>query len=192
MNLPASIVLAQEIIPSGEPEQIEQITVIERTTQEHTDRLRRPSPRNVHPKQHGCVRAELMVAEGIPERLRHGIFREARGYPAVVRFSNAKQRDDQLPDGHGMAIKLLDVPGEKILEQERHAETQDFILIDHPVFFARNVAEMLPLMRDFRRLMTGGPIEKSRTLLKILSSPRRPFRILRKAGAKRPMSVWRR
>ena len=87
-----------------------------------------------------------------------------------------------------MAIKLLDVSGEKLLEHEQHAETQDFVLIDHPVFFARNVAEMLPLMRDFRRLMTGGPLERTRTLLKALFSLRQPFRILRKAGAKRPHS----
>jgi hypothetical protein len=32
-----------------------------------------------------------------------------------------------------MAIKLLDVPGDKILPAERQGREQDFIMINHPV-----------------------------------------------------------
>ena len=90
MNPPAPSPPALEIIPPDEPEQIEQLIVIERTIQEQTDRGKQPSPRNVHPKQHGCVRAEFIIAEGLPERLQRGVFKEPRAFPAVVRFSNAK------------------------------------------------------------------------------------------------------
>jgi hypothetical protein len=180
--------LGEETIPPDEPENIQQLIAIHQTIQELTDRKRSPSPRNLHPKQHGCVRAELIIEGGVPERLRQGIFREPRSYPALVRFSNSIQRDDRLPDAHGMAIKVFDVAGEKLLEHERQAETQDLILIDHPVFFARDVAEMVPLMHEYRRLRTGGPLEKSRTVLKAMLSRDQPYRILRQTISKRPHS----
>jgi hypothetical protein len=37
-----------------------------------------------------------------------------------------------------MAIKLLGVEGEKLLERERHAQTQDFIMINFPGFLAQS------------------------------------------------------
>ena len=55
-----------------------------------------------------------------------------------------------------MAIKLLGVPGEKLLEDEKDATTQDFVLIDNPVFFIRNVADYVPFMEDFRNLKSPG------------------------------------
>jgi hypothetical protein len=180
--------LGEETIPSDESRHIEELVAIHRDIQEHTDRLKRPVPRNVHPKQHGCVRAEFMIAASLPSHVRFGLFREPRVYPAVVRFSNAKQTNDELPDGHGMAIKLFGVEGEKLLEAERHATTHDFILIDHPVFFARNVADMVALMHDFRRLMLGGAAAKALTVLKAAASLDYRFRLLRRAGAKRPHS----
>ena len=38
-----------------------------------------------------------------------------------------------------MAIKLLGVPGEKILEDEKDEETHDFVLLSHNVFFGADV-----------------------------------------------------
>jgi hypothetical protein len=185
----ANVPLGAETVPPNESADIEELLEILRTIQEHADRRKQPVPRTVHPKQHGCVRAELTIEPGLPPELRHGIFREARRYAALVRFSNSKQRDDRLPDGHGMAIKLLGVEGEKLLESEGTAETQDFVLVDHPIFFARNVADFIPLAHDFRRLMLGGPVAKARTILKAIFSWDYRFRLIRKAGAKRPDSV---
>ena len=45
-----------------------------------------------------------------------------------------------------MAIKLLDVPGEKILSNERETQTQDFIMINHPVFFVDDPSRYLALI----------------------------------------------
>ncbi|MFL6735540.1 MAG: catalase family protein [Sphingomonas sp.] len=78
-------------------------------------------------KTHGLVHATLTVLPGIPEHLRHGIFAEERSYPAWVRFSNPGPHVE--PDindvGFGsMSVKLMDVPGEKLMEDERF--TQDF------------------------------------------------------------------
>lgn len=44
---------------------------------------------------------------------------------------------DTQPDLRGLAIKVLDVPGEKLQPDEQ--SSQDFILLNHPVFIVRNV-----------------------------------------------------
>ena len=66
-----------------------------------------------------------------------------RTYPAWIRFSSsaATIQPDTTPDGHGMAIKLMGVEWEKLLESEKLQTTQDFVLINYPTFFIRNVAE---------------------------------------------------
>ena len=79
-----------------------------------------------------------------------GIFVPGRSYKAWIRFSNGNEdatRADAKGDARGMAIKLLGVPGEKILSDERDAQTQDFIMINHPVFFIDDAASYLALER---------------------------------------------
>jgi len=119
------------------------------------DTVRRDSPsgtlarRDAHPKHHGCVRAEFRVADEVPADLRHGIFAQPRSYPAWIRFSNGSPRiqPDAKRDQRGMAIKLMDVPGDKILEAERHERTQDFVLASFPRFFITNVAHYVAFSR---------------------------------------------
>ena len=74
----------------------------------------------------------------------------------MIRFSNAFSPDDRLPDGHGIAIKLFGVPGEKLLDDERDAPTQDFLLADIPVFFVANAQRFLVFMRDQAKLEAQG------------------------------------
>lgn len=92
-------------------------------------------PRRQHPKHHGCVDGVFQVRGDLPEHLRHGVFAEPRSYRALVRFSNGRAEDDRQRDAHGMAIKLLEVPGEKLIEGRRHEAAQDFVLVDHETFF---------------------------------------------------------
>jgi len=54
---------------------------------------------------------------------------------------NAYPQFDRINDARGMAIKLLDVPGDKLTRDPRHASEQDFVMFNHPVFFVRDVAE---------------------------------------------------
>lgn len=97
-----------------------------------------PIHRDVHVKAHGLVKAYVEVLDDLDEDLRHGVFAEpGRRYPAWVRFSNGsgKRQPDQTPDGRGMAIKLMGVPGDKLLDEPAGAMTQDLLMIDGPVFF---------------------------------------------------------
>jgi catalase len=104
--------------------------------------MQAPKLRGQHTKGHGTVWAEFTIAPELPEDLRVGVFREpGKTYPAWIRFSNALVMDDTKPGLHGMAIKLMGVEGEKVLEDEKTAQTQDFVMLDHPVFFIRNAQD---------------------------------------------------
>ena len=107
--------------------------------------------RDAHPKAHGCVRAEFHVSKNIPTQLAKGIFIPDQTYQAWIRFSNASNdasNADINKDARGIAIKILSVSGQKILESEKQATTQDFIMINHPVFFANDAKRYLSFMND--------------------------------------------
>lgn len=100
--------------------------------------------RDAHAKAHGCVKAQLSVVSTLTPDLRHGVLSEpGKTWQAWIRLSNgnALQQLDNVNDARGMAIKLLDVPGEKLLTSDKAATNQDFVMINHPVFFVRDVAE---------------------------------------------------
>jgi len=50
-----------------------------------------------------------------------------------------------------MAVKLMGVPGEKILEIEREATTQDFVMISHSVFIIDDPTDYLVFQREMTR-----------------------------------------
>jgi Catalase len=105
--------------------------------------------RDAHPKAHGCVTAEFHVLDALPKHLSAGVFVPGQTYQALIRFSNGSKdarRADRKGDARGMAIKLLGVAGDKLLEHERDATTQDFILISHPVFFANDPSRYLSVV----------------------------------------------
>jgi hypothetical protein len=100
-----------------------------------------PIPRDAHPKTHGLVTAEFIVLDDFSYALRHGVFKTSRKFDALIRFSAGDvfvYPDTRVPRSGGMAIKLLGVEGEKLLATERHAATQDFIMINFPGFLAQS------------------------------------------------------
>src|SRR4051794_7001976 len=86
--------------------------------------------RDAHPKHTGVLEGVFTVERDLPARLRVGVFAEPRSFQARIRTSsaNGKIQSDAIPDVRGFAIKLLEVPGEKIAESDEPA-TQDFILL---------------------------------------------------------------
>lgn len=112
-------------------------------------------PRDVHVKQHGCVRARFTVDQDVPEDLRAGVFAEpGKEYAAWIRFSNGspKIQDDKAGDARGMAIKLMGVDGEKLLESEKEAKTQDFLMLNHDAFFIKDAKDYV----EFSKLIAKG------------------------------------
>ena len=108
-----------------------------------------PALRHVHSKAHGCVLADFQVNQTLQDEHQHGIFQSGASYKAWIRFSNGDSdatREDKEGDGRGMAIKLMGVSGEKLLPDESH--TQDFVMINHPVFFINDPQKYLSLIES--------------------------------------------
>ena len=130
-----------EQIPEGEAEDIAKIQklISDQIIQNYPDSVR-PAKRDAHAKHHGCVMADFQVNEVLDPALAFGVFKPKASYKAWIRYSNGsgKSQMDSVGDGRGMAVKLTGISGDKILEAERIAQTQDFLMINHPVFFVEN------------------------------------------------------
>jgi hypothetical protein len=125
--------------------------------------------RQAHPKMHGCVKAEFIVPADLGNELRVGLFKSPGVYEAYIRFSNANSeiKHDANKDVRGMAIKIFGVKGEKLLDEPKDAETQDFVMIDHEVFISRNVKEFQTVIHA----LSQGKVSLLLTLLNPLHWP---------------------
>jgi hypothetical protein len=128
--------------------------------------------RDVHSKTHGCVKGFFVVEPDLPNEFRVGVFSEPRRFPAWIRFSNAGgfapvggTVADSVRDVRGMAVKLLGVPGKKLLEGQEDATTQDFLL-----FTAREFLGAGP--KDFFDLMIAVTANKIALLWFLIRNPR--------------------
>jgi hypothetical protein len=86
-------------------------------------------------KTHGIVRGEFTVRNDLPEHMRRGIFAEPRTFRAWVRFSGPGPYVTPDIDDVGfmsMSIKLMGVPGPKLLDDEQ--STQDMFGVSTPTF----------------------------------------------------------
>ncbi|WP_425914886.1 catalase family protein [Pseudomonas sp. GWSMS-1] len=113
-----------------------------RVVEQHRDNTR--VLRDAHAKAHGCMKAEVTVSADLDSSLQRGVLSEpGKTWQAWMRLSNgnAYPQFDRARDARGMAIKLLDVPGEKLSKSPQHASEQDFVMFNHPAFFVRDVAE---------------------------------------------------
>jgi hypothetical protein len=151
-----------------EPNEDALITRIETTMRRKLERDYAPpvTRRDAHPKHTGLLQATFTVAADLPAALRVGLFAEPRTYQAWIRTSNAsaKPQSDAVKDVRGLAIKLLDVPGEKIPDSDE-PRTQDFVMVSTPAMPLGTVrlfhdaiyygTEWSPLVFAAKMLLTG-------------------------------------
>jgi catalase len=109
--------------------------------------------RDAHPKTHGLVRAEFRVNADVPQDLKHGVFSAPKTYEAWIRFSagSLSIQSDRRLALRGMAIKLMNVPGQKIIKEEATATTQDFLMANNPVYFIRNLSDYSAFVTAIRK-----------------------------------------
>jgi hypothetical protein len=91
-------------------------------------------------KTHGIVRGEFIVHDGLPAQFRHGIFAAPRTYRAWVRFSGPGPYitpDIEDVGFMSISIKLMGVPGPKLMEEEKF--TQDMFGVSTPTFVTPDV-----------------------------------------------------
>gem|GEM_PF-182253 len=103
-------------------------------------------------KTHGAVRAELEVRRDLPEAMRQGLFARPRSYRAWVQFTSHgsnQARDLELLGPLGMNIKLLGVPGAKLLDDERY--THDLITTSTPTWATPDVRADAQLQGEILR-----------------------------------------
>jgi hypothetical protein len=113
----------------------------ERLVAMQTARPGKPT-RALHGKGHAGLRARVRVLPDLPAYARQGFFAEPTERRAYVRFSNGagSLRPDREPDLRGLAVKVLDVDGPKVLGDAR---TQDFLMIDSPTVPFRSPEEFV-------------------------------------------------
>ncbi|WP_427161841.1 catalase family protein [Aliinostoc sp. HNIBRCY26] len=116
-----------------------------------------PDLRQIHTKSHGLLWGEFIVEPNLPDHLRVGLFKTPQTYPTWIRFSSGgapesrgKLRSDRQPDVRGIGIKVMNVDGEKALDDEE--KTQDFTLNSHPTFLTKDIRDYA----DLPKVATGG------------------------------------
>jgi hypothetical protein len=122
----------REDIAPDEDERFERYALQLRETQRHENR--KGPGRGLHRKTHAAGSARLEIASDVPTEARSGIAALPGVYEALFRFSNGLHRTlaDGLPDLRGLAVKVLGVPGRKVIPGLEDAPTQDFLAINVP------------------------------------------------------------
>jgi hypothetical protein len=126
--------IAEEKLLPGEEEFLNSIIS---TFEQQMRKLWKPGgfERGGNTKTHGIVRGEFIVHDDLPAELRHGIYAQPRTFPAWVRFSGPGPYITPDIDDVGfmsISIKLMGVPGPKLMEEEKH--TVDMFGVSTPTF----------------------------------------------------------
>jgi hypothetical protein len=115
---------------------------VDRTMRPRIAAGQQPVRRAVFLKPHGVAHGTFAIDAGLPPDLAVGVLRR-ESFPCWVRFaSDTLPRAPDRGTTLGLAIKLLGVPGAKLLPGEESAETQDFLLQFVDRFFVPNALEM--------------------------------------------------
>ena len=112
--------------------------------------------RALHAKSLGGARATLTINSDLPAHARVGLFAQATTFDALVRFSNGSgaSQSDRKTDIRGLAIKVMGVPGKKIIPGLESATTQDLLLIHGAVTPFRTSSEFIFFVNAARRPLT--------------------------------------
>ena len=90
-----------------------------------------PPRRGLHAKAVAAATGTLTPAADLPAWAAVGVFAQPEPVRALVRFSNGSgaAQADPVPDVRGLAVKLVGVPGKKLIPGLQDAMTQDFLAI---------------------------------------------------------------
>ena len=108
--------------------------------------------RGLHNKSHLALRGSLKVLDGLPEAYRQGFFAKAATYATWVRFSNGQgqRQEDRRPDMRGMAVKILDVPGDNFMPEKSF----DLVCNNFAAQPARDIKQFMAFIRAQKNVLT--------------------------------------
>src|SRR5262245_23014373 len=105
--------------------------------------------RGAHAKSYGVVRAEVQILNNVPVSYAQGIYASPGRHDALIRFSSASNHlgaDATLGGVLGAAMKIFDVPGSKLVDDdEPDSTTFDLVLKNNPTFIVNTARHYLVL-----------------------------------------------
>ena len=104
--------------------------------------------RGAHAKTFGVVKAEVQILRNVSPAYAQGIYAKPGHHGALIRFSSASNHlgaDATLGGVLGCAVKIFEVPGSKLVEDEPDSGTFDLVLKNNPVFVANTAKHYLVL-----------------------------------------------
>src|SRR6185436_7670673 len=104
--------------------------------------------RGAHAKTFGVVNAEVQILRNVPPAYAQGIYAKPDRHDALIRFSSASNHlgaDATLGGVLGCAMKMFDVPGLTLVEEEPQSDTIDLVLKNNQVFVANTAKHYLIL-----------------------------------------------
>jgi len=102
--------------------------------------------RGAHAKTLGVVKAEVEILGDVPAGYAQGIYAKPGRHGALIRFSSASPHlgpDAHLGSALGFAIKIFDIDGPKLVEDEPNSTTFDLVLKNTPFFIANTAKHYL-------------------------------------------------
>ncbi len=140
--------------------------------------------RSVHAKAHGIVEGKLTVANDLPLELAQGLFARAATNKVVMRFSTnpGDILDDSVSAPRGLALKVLDVEGERLPDSQVES-SQNFVMLNAPAFVAPDAETFLKSLKQLAATTDNAEWAK-----KLLSSTLRGIEtVLETVGAESAM-----
>jgi hypothetical protein len=118
--------------------------------------------RGAHAKSFGLVKAEVELLADVPSAHAQGIYARPGRHGALIRFSSTSGHlgtDAQLGPGLGFAMKMFDVAGPKLVDDEPDSTTFDLVLKNSPVFICNTAKHYLfieEITNDLPHYLAGG------------------------------------
>lgn len=105
--------------------------------------------RSVHAKAHGIFAGELIVEDRLSPELAQGLFAQGGRYKTLARISTnpGDILDDAVSAPRGLALKVLDVVGERLPESTGES-TQNLIMVNAPAFAASDAKAFLGSLKQ--------------------------------------------
>ncbi|MDH6708848.1 hypothetical protein P3T27_005594 [Kitasatospora sp. MAA19] len=108
--------------------------------------------RDAHAKGYGLVRGQVEILDGLPPEYAQGIYATPGTHDALIRFSNGSPHagaDARLGSATGLALKIFDIAGPTLLDDEPDTGTFDYANINAPIFFCNTVEHYLFIQELF-------------------------------------------
>ncbi len=141
--------LAQELIRNDEVEVTKDIAdTMNRFLIKQYRNTGKTAERAGNTKTYGLLKANFEIASNLPKELRLGLFKSQKSYPAYVRLAGPGPLVTPDIRNNGilsMGIKVMGVPGTKLLDDEK--ATHDFLGISSPTFTTPDIYENLKLQK---------------------------------------------